>query len=363
MHAETQSCVRASKRFLYNSRADTVRRVAMASSRRRARAAKRKRVARADARERASSQSSPKNTRRRPTPLTLCQSRPTCSNGASTFLRRTRPWVSDITYLWTRHGWLYLAVIVDLYSRKVVGWSLRERMTADLVCEALDAAVRARRARRKMVRGFSISTCGRHGRTSAQALAGSVQGRRRRVRAPASDRATDPRPHSNQGGAEVLGICDRVHGHVCSREQQTVRAIDESLHPEASLASGVRRHATRCHQDASDRSLESELARQRAESEAGEQHPCLPRQDSTHGAAQGRAQAHRHLKSDLVFCHPDGKPLTQSAIEAALRSVCSTLGSRWAVPKALQFEVARSNGNISGEGGLRTLGRISPTSA
>jgi transposase InsO family protein len=53
-------------------------------------------------------------------------------------------WVSDITYLWTRQGWLYLAVIVDLYSRKVVGWSLRERMTADLVCEALDAAVRAR---------------------------------------------------------------------------------------------------------------------------------------------------------------------------------------------------------------------------
>jgi putative transposase len=52
-------------------------------------------------------------------------------------------WVSDITYLWTRQGWLYLAVIIDLYSRKVVGWSLRERMTADLVCEALDAAVRA----------------------------------------------------------------------------------------------------------------------------------------------------------------------------------------------------------------------------
>jgi transposase InsO family protein len=55
-------------------------------------------------------------------------------------------WVSDITYLWTRQGWLYLAVVIDLYSRKVVGWSLRERMTADLVCEALDAAVRARRA-------------------------------------------------------------------------------------------------------------------------------------------------------------------------------------------------------------------------
>ncbi len=54
-------------------------------------------------------------------------------------------WVSDITYLWTRQGWMYLAVIVDLYSRKVVGWSLAERMTAALVCHALDAAARLRR--------------------------------------------------------------------------------------------------------------------------------------------------------------------------------------------------------------------------
>jgi transposase InsO family protein len=54
-------------------------------------------------------------------------------------------WVSDITYLWTRQGWLYLCVIIDLYSRKVIGWSLRERMTAGLVCDALDDAVRTRR--------------------------------------------------------------------------------------------------------------------------------------------------------------------------------------------------------------------------
>ena len=54
-------------------------------------------------------------------------------------------WVSDITYLWTRQGWMYLAVIIDLFSRKVVGWSLCERMTAELVCEALDAAVQQRR--------------------------------------------------------------------------------------------------------------------------------------------------------------------------------------------------------------------------
>lgn len=54
-------------------------------------------------------------------------------------------WVSDITYLWTRQGWMYLAVIIDLFSRKVVGWSLQERMAAELVCNALDAAVRQRR--------------------------------------------------------------------------------------------------------------------------------------------------------------------------------------------------------------------------
>jgi putative transposase len=54
-------------------------------------------------------------------------------------------WVSDITYIWTRQGWMYLAAILDLYARKVVGWSLAERMTASLVCDALDSAVRLRR--------------------------------------------------------------------------------------------------------------------------------------------------------------------------------------------------------------------------
>jgi transposase InsO family protein len=60
-------------------------------------------------------------------------------------------WVSDITYIWTRQGWMYLAVILDLYSRKVVGWSLAERMTAALVCNALNVAVRLRRPRPGLV--------------------------------------------------------------------------------------------------------------------------------------------------------------------------------------------------------------------
>jgi len=47
----------------------------------------------------------------------------------------------DITYLWTQAGWIYLAVIIDLYSRKVVGWSINRRMKTDLVTDALTMAV------------------------------------------------------------------------------------------------------------------------------------------------------------------------------------------------------------------------------
>jgi len=50
-------------------------------------------------------------------------------------------WVGDITYLYTSEGWLYLAVIIDLYSRAVIGWSMSSRMTASLVCDALSMAL------------------------------------------------------------------------------------------------------------------------------------------------------------------------------------------------------------------------------
>jgi len=45
-------------------------------------------------------------------------------------------WTSDITYIWTDEGWLYLAVVLDLYSRKIVGWSMSERMKDQLVIDA-----------------------------------------------------------------------------------------------------------------------------------------------------------------------------------------------------------------------------------
>ncbi len=61
-------------------------------------------------------------------------------------------WVQDITYLWTEQGWLYLAVVIDLYSRQVIGWAMSERMKATLVCDALRMA----QFRRGMPRGVIV---------------------------------------------------------------------------------------------------------------------------------------------------------------------------------------------------------------
>lgn len=55
-------------------------------------------------------------------------------------------WVADITYIRTGEGWLYLAVILDLYSRKVVGWATSARLHRDVVMEALDMALGQRKA-------------------------------------------------------------------------------------------------------------------------------------------------------------------------------------------------------------------------
>lgn len=52
-----------------------------------------------------------------------------------------RKWAADFTYIWTEEGWLYVAVVLDLYSRRVVGWSMQPQMIAQLVIDALMMAV------------------------------------------------------------------------------------------------------------------------------------------------------------------------------------------------------------------------------
>ena len=50
-------------------------------------------------------------------------------------------WVADFTYIWTAEGWLYVAAVIDLFSRRVVGWSMSDTMTAQLVTDALVMAI------------------------------------------------------------------------------------------------------------------------------------------------------------------------------------------------------------------------------
>ena len=49
-------------------------------------------------------------------------------------------WGADLTYVWTDEGWLYLAIVLDLFNREIVGWSIKSRMTADIVTDALTMA-------------------------------------------------------------------------------------------------------------------------------------------------------------------------------------------------------------------------------
>lgn len=60
---------------------------------------------------------------------------------AFTVGERNRLWVGDITYIPTREGWLYLAAVIDAFSRKVVGWSMSERITEKVAIDAMEQAV------------------------------------------------------------------------------------------------------------------------------------------------------------------------------------------------------------------------------
>jgi putative transposase len=54
-------------------------------------------------------------------------------------------WVSDITFIWTREGWLYLAAILDVFNRKIIGWSMDNRLSHEVLADALHKAIRQRR--------------------------------------------------------------------------------------------------------------------------------------------------------------------------------------------------------------------------
>lgn len=58
--------------------------------------------------------------------------------------RPNQKWAGDISYIWTREGWLYLSVMMDLHSRRIVGWAVSNRLKQDLALQALNRAVALR---------------------------------------------------------------------------------------------------------------------------------------------------------------------------------------------------------------------------
>jgi putative transposase len=79
---------------------------------------------------------------------------PVCPNLLArrfTVAQSNTAWVTDITYIWTPQGWLYLAVVIDLFSRRVVGWSMSERIDRKLALDALRMALAQRRPQRGLI--------------------------------------------------------------------------------------------------------------------------------------------------------------------------------------------------------------------
>ena len=85
-----------------------------------------------------------------------------------------RAWVTDITYIRTWEGWLYLAVVVDLFSRKVIGWATKPTLARELVLDAVLMAIRHRRPRNTLI--HSDQGC-QYGKRRLEALLSSASSR------------------------------------------------------------------------------------------------------------------------------------------------------------------------------------------
>jgi putative transposase len=89
----------------------------------------------------------------REAPSEEINSRTRHSSGRRSSLHQpNRRWIADFTYVWTAEGWLYVAAVIDLFSRRVVGWSMGAAMTAQLVTDALVKGERFSRKSKKLRR-------------------------------------------------------------------------------------------------------------------------------------------------------------------------------------------------------------------
>ncbi|HCH26424.1 MULTISPECIES: IS3 family transposase [Bacteria] len=95
--------------------------------------------------------------------------------------RPNEAWVSDITYIWTAEGWLYLAGVKDLYTKELVGYAINKRMTADLVCRALNMAIKNKRPTQGLIvhsdRGSQYCSHAYHKIIEQHKFTGSMSGK------------------------------------------------------------------------------------------------------------------------------------------------------------------------------------------
>ena len=95
--------------------------------------------------------------------------------------RPNESWVSDITYIWTNEGWLYLAGVKDLYTKELVGYAINKRMTADLVCRALNMAIKNNRPSNELIvhsdKGSQYCSHAYHKIIKQHQFTGSMSGR------------------------------------------------------------------------------------------------------------------------------------------------------------------------------------------
>ena len=85
-------------------------------------------------------------------------------------------WLADLSYIWTREGWLYLAVVLDLFSRQVVGWAMDEQMPQELTLAALDMAIKRCRPLPGLMHHSDRGSQGGFKRSSQHPLSASLYG-------------------------------------------------------------------------------------------------------------------------------------------------------------------------------------------
>jgi putative transposase len=94
--------------------------------------------------------------------------------------RPNQYWLSDLTYVWTQEGWLYVCCVLDLFNREIIGWSMKERMTQDIVLDALAMATFRRRPEPGVIfhsdRGSQYASQAVHDALTVQHMTPSMSG-------------------------------------------------------------------------------------------------------------------------------------------------------------------------------------------